>query len=249
MGKYASKIVAQARSWLGYNEGDGSHKKIIDLYNAHTPLARGYKVKYTDAWCATFVSAVAIACGYTDIIPTECGCGEMLKLFQKIGCFVEADDHVPAPGTILFYDWQDDGKGDNTGWPDHVGIVEQVIGRTITVIEGNYSNSVKRRYISFDSKTIRGFGVPKYDKENGEVKTEVKTASVNLPQLSKGAKGDTVKALQILLIGHGYSCGGKGVDGDFGSNTDKAVRAFQKANGLTVDGIVGKNTWAKLLGI
>ena len=49
MGKYASKVVGQAQSWLGYNEADGSHKQIIDTYNAHKPLARGYKVKYTDA--------------------------------------------------------------------------------------------------------------------------------------------------------------------------------------------------------
>ena len=243
MSKSASNIITQARSWLGCKESDGSHKKIIDVYNDHKPLARGYKVKYTDAWCATFVSAVAIAVGYTDIIPTECGCGQMLELFKKLGCFVEADTHVPSPGTILFYDWEDTGKGDNTGWPDHVGIVESVSGSTITVIEGNYSNSVKRRYIAVNAKLIRGYGVPKYDVET----EEVKMVSVNLPQLAKGNKGDSVKALQILLIGNDYSCGKAGADGDFGSATDAAVRAFQKANGLTVDGIVGKNTWAKLL--
>lgn len=249
MSRYASKILTQARSWLGCKESDGSHKKIIDLYNGHKPLARGYKVKYTDAWCATFVSAVAIACGYTDIIPTECGCGQMLDLFKKLGGWEESDDHVPSPGDIIFYDWEDTGKGDNTGWPDHVGIVENVTGRTITVIEGNYSNSVKRRYISFDAKLIRGYGVPKYDKETEEVKTEVKMVSVKIPQLSKGCEGDSVKALQLLLIGHGYSCGKDGADGDFGSNTEKAVIAFQSANGLKDDGVVGPATWAKLLGV
>ena len=59
------KVVQTARSYLGYNEKNGSHREIIDLYNAHKPLARGYAVKYTDAWCATFVSAVAIKCGPT----------------------------------------------------------------------------------------------------------------------------------------------------------------------------------------
>ena len=63
MKKLASKVVAQARAWIGLNEADGSHKEIIDLYNSHKPLARGYKVKYTDAWCATTVSAMAIKCG------------------------------------------------------------------------------------------------------------------------------------------------------------------------------------------
>ena len=66
--------------------------------------------------------------------------------------------------------------------------------------------------------------------------------------LRNGAKGQQVKALQTLLIGYGYSCGSSGVDGDFGSATDKAVRAYQKAKGLAVDGIVGPATWSKLLG-
>lgn len=79
-----SEIVAQAQSWIGCKEADGSHKKIIDLYNNHKPLARGYKVKYTDAWCATFASACAIAKGYTNIIPTECGCDKLIALFQTL---------------------------------------------------------------------------------------------------------------------------------------------------------------------
>ena len=51
MGKYASEIVKQAQAWVGRKESDGSHKLIIDIYNSHEPLARGYKVKYDDAWC------------------------------------------------------------------------------------------------------------------------------------------------------------------------------------------------------
>ena len=65
------KYVDYAITYLGCKESDGSHKKIIDLYNSHTPLAQGYKMKYTDAWCACFVSAMAIGTGLTDIIPLE----------------------------------------------------------------------------------------------------------------------------------------------------------------------------------
>ena len=54
------KVVTTAKEWIGYNEADGSHRQIVDVYNAHRPLARGYALKYTDAWCAGFVSAVAI---------------------------------------------------------------------------------------------------------------------------------------------------------------------------------------------
>ena len=60
--------------------------------------------------------------------------------------------------------------------------------------------------------------------------------------LKKGCNGDDVKMLQKALINAGYSCGSTGADGDFGTNTEKAVKAFQKVKGLTVDGIVGKKT-------
>ena len=67
------------------------------------------------------------------------------------------------------------------------------------------------------------------------------------PQLSKGSKGDKVRVLQELLLGRGYDLGTYGADGDFGAATWTAVAQFQAANGLTADGIVGKNTWRKLL--
>lgn len=165
MGKYASKVVAQAQAWLGKKESNGTHKEIIDVYNSHKPLARGYAVKYTDAWCSTFVSAVAIKLGYTDIIPTECGCEKHIQLFKNIGAFVENENVKPEAGWIIFYDWEDNGVGDNKGNADHVGIVEKVNGDTITVIEGNISNAVGRRTLKVNGRYIRGYGVPKYDKE------------------------------------------------------------------------------------
>ena len=161
-----AKVVSTAQSYIGCNESDGSHKKIIDIYNGHKPLARGYAVKYTDAWCATFGSTVAILTGLTDIIPTECGCSGMIELFKKLGSWQERDDYIPKPGDYIFYDWQDGANyatTDNTGAPDHVGIVEKVVGNTITVIEGNYSNAVKRRTLEVNGRYIRGYGVPKYE--------------------------------------------------------------------------------------
>ncbi len=158
------RVVRQAQAWIGRKEADGSHKQIIDIYNSHKPLARGYAVKYTDAWCAAFVSAVAIRCGVTDIIPTECSCGQMLILFKIIGELVEDDAYRPSPGDVIFYDWQDSGAGDNTGWPDHVGIVEKVEGTSITVIEGNKNNAVGRRMLQVNGRYIRAYGVPRYKK-------------------------------------------------------------------------------------
>lgn len=70
------------------------------------------------------------------------------------------------------------------------------------------------------------------------------TAVVGRPMVSYGSRGDAVRKLQELLNALGYDCGS--VDGIFGSKTKAAVLAFQKANGLGVDGIVGPLTWAKL---
>lgn len=69
------------------------------------------------------------------------------------------------------------------------------------------------------------------------------------PTLKIKAKGEITKLLQERLISLGYSCGSYGADGSFGNGTKTAVINFQKAKGLTADGIVGKNTWSKLLGL
>lgn len=173
-----NKVVKIAVSYLGCKESDGSHRKIIDLYNSHKPLARGYAVQYTDAWCSTFASAVAIAAGLTDIIPTECGCEKHIALFKALGAWVENDAYVPKPGDYIFYDWQDSGAGDCTGGADHVGIVTEVSGSTITVIEGNISDAVGYRHIAVNGRYIRGYGVPKYStKATGSESTTSAPAS------------------------------------------------------------------------
>lgn len=87
----------------------------------------------------------------------------------------------------------------------------------------------------------------KYDASSVSVKSV--NNDLNLPTIKQGSKGDTVKSMQILLIGYDYSCGKCGADGDFGSGTLAAVKNYQKAKGLTVDGIVGPTTWKKLLGV
>lgn len=188
-----NELLNQARAWIGKKESNGSHKEIIDVYNGHKPLARGYKVKYTDSWCATFISALAIKCNCTDIIPTEASCGKMIELFKNIGCWQEDGNVTPDPGDIIFYDWD---KKD--GWPEHVGIVESVSGNQITAIEGNKSDAVARRTIAVGNTSIRGYGVPKYSESNSQFtpkpsevnyKVRVNTPSgVNCRNTPNGAK-------------------------------------------------------------
>ena len=245
------EFVAQMQSWVGLKESDGSHKKIIDIYNTIKPLPVGYKLKYNDAWCAGTVSAAAQVCDATDIIPCECSCPRMITLAQKMGIWVEADDYVPTYGDIILYDWDDSGKGDNKNSPDHVGVVEKVSGNTMTIIEGNYSDSVKPRNLEVNGKYIRGYIVPEFDAgsavEDKPVAREL--FSMQVEMLKKGCKGDAVKAMQILLAGNGCKCGSAGADGDFGPATDSALKEFQGEKNLAVDGICGPATWAALLGM
>ena len=64
--------------------------------------------------------------------------------------------------------------------------------------------------------------------------------------LRKGDKGSQVKELQERLLNLGYPLPKYGADGDFGKETETAVKAFQHDNGLNADGVVGKNTWTAL---
>ena len=166
------KYINAAASYIGCKESNGTHKQIIDIYNSHKPYARGFAMTYTTAWCAAFVTAMAIKCGLTDIIPKECSCNKMIELFKKLGSWQENDAYTPKPGDIIFYDWEDSGNGDNTGESDHVGIVESVNGSTITIIEGNYNDAVARRTLKVNGRYIRGYGVPKY-KDSGSTSFKV----------------------------------------------------------------------------
>ena len=256
--KTAKRFVEIANTFNGRKESDGTHKEIVDIYNSYKPHPRGYKLKYTDGWCAGFVSAVAIKGGFTDIIPPEVSCDYMIKQFKKLGVFVENENRIPNVGDIVFYDWQDNGVGDNMGYSDHVGIVVNVSRETFTVKEGNYSNAVKDRVLKINGKYIRGFAVPKYDAEVADVskpseevskpsETVTKTTKVEIPVLRKGSKGYNVTVLQTLLVLNGHDVGKYGVDASFGGDTEKAVKAYQEAHELEVDGVVGFNTWTSLL--
>ena len=106
-------VVQVMRGWIGRKESDGSHKAIIDIYNNHKPLAQNYKVKYTDSWCMTTASAAYIKAGLANIFPLECSCNRAIAKAKSMGCWIEADSHIPKPADAILYDWQDKGKGDD----------------------------------------------------------------------------------------------------------------------------------------
>lgn len=206
-------VAAQMCAWEGYNEVNGRFRQIIDLYNRYLPTAVksgtvNYSVKYSDEWCATATSAAYIACGLGNIFPVECSCPRMVTLAKKMGIWQENDNYVPSVADAVLYDWEDSGKGDDTGTPDHIGIVVAVNGNTFTVMEGNKNEAVARRTMTVGGKYIRGFVVPKFGTETKTApapaapiatptptvkKEEAKTVARNIYEVSKtGTPNKTV---------------------------------------------------------
>ena len=167
--KTRSEVVNLANSWLGKNEADGSYKSIIDIYNSFTgSFPRGTKMQYSWPWCACTWSALAIKLGYTDIMPIEISCYYLIERAKAMGIWIEQDNRVPKIGEAVLYDWSDGADyatTDNKGTPDHVGVIVEVHESAgyFVVVEGNYSNAVKKRTLSVNGRYIRGFISPKYD--------------------------------------------------------------------------------------
>ena len=136
----------------------------------------------------------------------------------------------------------------------HTGIVTRIANNTIYTVEGNTSSAagvvanggaVAAKSYSLSNVRIGGFLRPFYDEPAAKT-TKKEPVTISTYLYKKGDKGDGVKAIQILLNGWGFDCGK--ADGDFGTNTDAAVRAFQKKHKLTIDGECGTQTWTALLG-
>lgn len=203
-------VVDRLISWLGKNEADGSHKDIIDKYNDILPLPRGYKVKYKDAWCAATVSAVFHSLGYDEIFPLECGCNPMIQKAKEMHIWVENDSFIPEPGDVILYDWNDSGKGDNSGEPDHVGIVLEVYKSNgyFVVGEGNYKDSVKKRTVNINGRYIRGFITPAYTDTGVSIAVDAdnKTVSELAHEVILGKWGSgKERAEKLKEAGYNYS--------------------------------------------
>lgn len=253
-------VINAAVSYLGTRKGSTKHHEIIDLYNSHTPRARGYKLQYTDDWCDGFVSAVAVKTGHTDLIGTEVGVGRHIDIFKAKGIWKESDSFVPSTGDIIVYDWDDNGVGDDKTGASHIGYVVSCDGKTIKVIEGNkgYESVVGYRTIAVNGRYIRGFAHPNYaskaTKEPAKATTTTTktttggTCKVEMRVLKKGMSGNDCRMLMVMLKDKGYYSGVLvKSDKTFGPICEAAVKKFQKAKGLTVDGVANAKTLAALL--
>lgn len=133
------KVADIINAWVGATKGSAKHLEILEIYNGHKPLARGYKMQVKDAYCAATVSAAYIKAGIAEYTGTECGVEKFVQIAKGKGIWVENDAHFCHVGGACVYDWDDTGKGDCTGAGDHIGIVTQVnsAAGTFVVTEGN----------------------------------------------------------------------------------------------------------------
>lgn len=236
-------MIKIASKYVGVREGSPEHKRLIDEYNSLVSSVYGtYRMSYTDPWCAAFVSLCGVKAGYKNF-PCSAACDDMLNKCHSCGFTVT---NKPQINSIIFFDWNGDGS------LDHVGIVENVSGNTVYTIEGNTSDSCARRSYSVHNSSIKYYAIPP---ENPSVDDEDNENFVNhggeelvIPEIKFGSVGEWAAAIQALLIANGYSCGGCGIDGEIGKDSETAIKEFQKDYGLNVTGIVDAKTRYRMAG-
>lgn len=248
MAATANEVLNVARGWLGYSEKNGKFKEILNVYNSHKPLARGYTIKTTDEWCDCFVSACAIKANAVDIIGTEVGCEKHIEIFKQKGIWIEDGSVKPKVGDIILFNW-DESAQPNNGHADHIGFVEQVNGNTIICIEGNMSSKVGRRTINVGWGYIRGFARPKYAASSASV---TKPAKKTLDQIAKeviqGAWGTgAARKSALTKAGYDYTAVQNKVNELLKSPTKKSVTLVAKEviAGKWVVGAARKNALTK----
>ena len=112
-------------------------------------------------WCACFVSWCANECGYIDtgVIPKYAGCVNGVQWFKDRGQWMDGSAE-PAPGMIIFFDWNDENGQD--GHSDHTGIVEKVENGRVYTIEGNSGDSVRQNSYPVGHYEVLGYGCPDF---------------------------------------------------------------------------------------
>jgi len=267
------KVIAVAKAEVGYLEKASSKSLDDKTANAgsknYTKYARdmdaitGYYngKKQGVAWCDVFVDWCFVqAYGAEEGRKLLCqplkssgaGCRYSRNYFKAKGQLHDS----PEPGDQIFF-WPSDRSDPNA--VAHTGLVYDVDKTYVYTIEGNTSGAsgvvangggVKAKKYKLTYARIAGYGRPNYG-----MKIETGTPTVYKlgdRTLRKGDEGDDVKELQTALKGLGYNLGTygpakDGVDGDYGTKTQTAVSALQKARGLTVDGVFGTQTYNALL--
>lgn len=259
------KVISTANAEVGYREGENNWNKYAQELD---PLGATWGAKQNMPWCGEFIIWLFYKCfgletglkmmysGKPTSIPL---CTAGAEYFKKAGKWYTSG---PELGDIIFFYY--------SGGINHTGIVVSVSGGEVTTVEGNSSDKVSRNRYTVGSAIIAGYGRPNWalaseepaptkEEEKPEPEKPVEHSAEMFDQkfyyLRRGdGMGDRewmkphVKAMQILLNGNGCNVGPYGTDGEFGPGTEAAVLAYQRRNGLTVDGVYGPQMCAKLHG-
>ena len=219
---YKNKIIELARSQIGYKESGTNVTKYATYFD--TTAWQFFNTKKQGAeWCSLFVHWLFCQ----QITPNEVramfgeptpknNCAAGVKYFWSYATKKGLQVKTPQAGDIIFLN--DFG---------HVGIVESVDSQVHT-IEGNKGNAVARGTYSKTSSKISGYIRIPY----GGIEVNTRIIYYKKGDLMKG---QDVKSVQAIV--------GATQDGTCGAKTDKAIRAYQKANGLEVDGMFGPVCW------
>lgn len=221
----AADVLNVERGYLGVAEvPPGSNRTIIGVKYGWNGVA----------WCAEFVTVCQHEAGNTDFL----GSASCYVLVQR---YRDGDNGEwlgnPGAGGLR--------PGDNgflgSYGQDHTVTVEYVDGDTVHTIEGNWGNKVAR--VQRPSGAFYGFGRPKYT-DAAAPGLPPSSATGGRPVLRLGSTGHWVNILQTYLAGAtGWPLA---VDGDFGTQTEAVLKAYQTKRGLEVDGICGPATWADI---
>ena len=272
------KVLTLARNEIGYHEkasnsnldsktgnsGGANYTKYARDLDRVTNFYNGAKQGF--AWCDVFFDWLFYTAFGADLAKkllcqpdssAGAGCYYSALYYREQGRFYAT---TPQVGDQIFFTYA-------YGEVSHTGIVEAIVGNTITTIEGNSSDGVNRRQYPTGSSQIYGYGRPDWSlvatanedpiatpvkDENTESKTDIRYSLI-LPVIENGSVGELVRSVQIILIAHGHYCGGRIVnkteipDGEFGNSTENSVKLFQLANGLPRTGKVDMKTMRFLL--
>lgn len=252
------KFLIWAQEQIGYHEGSNNQNKYAD-----TPWLQQMYGWYpqNQPWCDVFYDAGMIECFGVDAAcamtyqPMGAGsalCKQSAQYYKDHGAWFNSPE---IGDQIFFY---------ASGDINHTGVVIRVSGGSVITVEGNSSDQVAERVYSIsDTSRIAGYGRPNWAAASGtDIDTPVsvptlsadpsapvqRTFDLRFPYLRRGSIGAFVIAVQFQLMGQGYSVGPDGADGDYGGNTEEAVKEYQLNVHLEPDGIVGPKTSACLFG-
>lgn len=258
------RLIAEAERWSGYLEKKSNAQ--LDSFtgnagkNNYTRFNRDYVAAMRSGsinmqWCGAYVSCMFMYAFGLEVAK-KLLCGNLhcytpsgASYFKKKGRYIKRGKGKPKRGDVVFFYSKAKGR------IGHVGIVRKVSGSKVYTIEGNTSGAsslvtngggVRMKSYSMSSTYIDGYGRPPYSDVSED---DIKQYELGDRTLSKGMSGPDVKELQEKLLALNHDLGRYGADGDFGEDTEGAVKAFQKDAKLEIDGIAGPKTFAALAAV